>query len=74
MAIAEFGEQVVVKVMRLNKTLVFKGCGGGLKPDFSNIKDFVSTLLEVIQQGCTNQNLQLNTPINGFSQQHPFAT
>ena len=55
--VAEFADQVVVRIMRLNKGQVFKGCGGALKPDFANIKDYLNTVQEVVQQGCTNQNL-----------------
>ena len=68
--ISDFGDQIVVRIMRLNKSFVFKSCGA-LKPDCANIKEFLTTIQEVVQQGCTNQNLQLNTPINGFSQQVP---
>ncbi len=57
----EFGESIV-KVYRLNRAVVFKACSGGLRSDLSNLKDYVSTLMEVIQQGSTNLKLQLNTP------------
>lgn len=40
----EFGEAVVCRVMKMNKATAFKPCGGGLKPDLANLKEFIETL------------------------------
>ena len=68
MLINEFGEAVVSRVMKFGKADAFKKCGGKLREDLSNIKPFVGNLLEIIMQGCSNLNLQLETPNQVLSQ------
>jgi DUF438 domain-containing protein len=43
-----FGTHILVTIMRLNKQVVLKPCGGQLRQDLSNLKDFLSVLKEVI--------------------------
>jgi hypothetical protein len=52
--INDFGDFVIVKIMKLNKGQVLKSCGGGLNEDLTNLDDFIRILSEVIEQGCTH--------------------
>ena len=65
--VSSFGDHVVIRVMRLDKVAALRGCGGGLRNDMSNLKEFLSILQDIITQGCTNLKLQLETPINGHT-------
>lgn len=59
--LVEFGDHIVCKLMLLNKAEAFKSCGGGLKSDLSNLREFFNTLIEIIRKGTAVLNLQ-NTP------------
>ena len=46
--VGSFGDHIVIRVMKLDKVVALRACGGGLKNDMSNLKEFLIILQDII--------------------------